>query len=87
MKPNDYYKTLTRDQRIAYAAKAGTTLNYLVAHVFRGESAMRRPSNNLLIGLAVASDGAVSLDEAIDYFLVEPVKQLARKLSQMDCSN
>ena len=77
MNPFDYYKTLSKDQRRAYAEQAGTTLNYLAVHVFRSGGQIRRPSNGLLIGLVNASDGQVSLDEAINYFLVQPVyKQL-----------
>ena len=82
MKPNDYYKTLSKAQRRTYAAKAGTTINYLVAHVFRESRPMRRPSNSLLVGLVKASEGHISLDEAIDYFLVQPVKKLAAELEQ-----
>lgn len=82
MKPFDYYKTLSRDKRKVYAEKAGTTLNYLVVHVFRETGQTRRPSNELLVGLVAASEGNVSLDEAIDYFLVQPVKKLAAELGQ-----
>ena len=77
MKPDEYYQSLSKTQRNSYAIQAGTTLNYLVAHVFRNPAPMRRPSNRLLIGLARASNGNVTLDEAIDYFLVQPVKSLA----------
>lgn len=82
MKPIDYYRMLSKAQRRIYAAKAGTTLNYLVAHVFRESSPMRRPSNRLLVGLVKASDGNISIDEAIDYFLVQPVKKLVNELDQ-----
>lgn len=81
MKPDNYYRSLSKSQRTSYAEKAGTTLNYLVAHVFRDKGPMRRPSNSLLIGLANASEGQVSLDEAIDYFLVAPVRKLADEMS------
>ncbi|MEB4590112.1 hypothetical protein VSS37_03885 [Candidatus Thiothrix sp. Deng01] len=77
MTPSDFYESLSKEERKAYAENAGTTLNYLVAHVFRASGYSRRPSNRLLVGLAMASEGKVSLDEAIDYFLVQPVKRLA----------
>ncbi|WMP17269.1 hypothetical protein [Thiothrix lacustris] len=76
MKPLDYYNTLRPDQRNAYAIAAGTTLKYLRAHVFRGGGPTRTPSNRLIVGLAKASNGHVTLDEAIDYFLVRPIHQL-----------
>lgn len=77
MKPLDYYSTLNREQRHAYAEAAGTTLKYLRAHVFRMSGPTRIPSNRLIIGLVQASNGQVTLDEAIDYFLVQPIHRLA----------
>ena len=77
MKPNTYYSSLSLDQRERYAQKAGTTLKYLKAHVFRLNGPTRTPGFDLLIKLALASDGNVSLDEALEYFYIEPVKAKA----------
>lgn len=76
MKPITYYQNLTVAQRRAYAERAGTTLMYLVSHIYRLKGSTRIPKHELLINLAIASEGEVSIDEAIDYFHVRPIKAL-----------
>lgn len=75
-----YYKSLTVAEREQYAARAKTTLMYLVSHIFRMKGSTRTPKPELLINLAIASEGQVSLDEAIDYFHVQPIKALAKEM-------
>lgn len=52
--------------------------------MFTGNGFKKRPRDRLIVGLVEASDGAVSLDEAIDYFLVQPVLKLAAELGVLD---
>lgn len=80
MEPMTYYKSLTTDERKQYAARAKTTLMYLVSHIFRMKGSTRTPKPELLINLSLASEGNVSLDEAIDYFHVQPIKALAAEM-------
>jgi hypothetical protein len=46
-------------------------------NLFVRAGAKKQPRAELIVGLVTASEGNVSLKEAIDYFLVEPVLKLA----------
>ncbi len=82
MNPVDYYNNLTVGEKRSYAERAGTTLNYLRAHIFRADGKLTRTTSlQMVIRLTEASKGNVSLDEAVDYFLVQPVKKLAAESS------
>ncbi len=80
MEPITYYKSLSVAEREKYAARANTTLMYLVSHIFRNKGNTRTPKHELLVKLAFASEGQVTLDEAIDYFHVQPIKALAAEM-------
>lgn len=81
MKPEIFYRSLSRNQRTVWAERAGTTFRH-VQSMFGATGFRKRPRDRLIVGLVEASDGAVSLDEAIDYFLVQPVRKLAAELGQ-----
>lgn len=71
-----YFRKLSDSDKKTFAAKAGTTVGYLSAHVL-GLKVRKKPKDELIIRLVAAANGNVTLDEAIDYFLVQPVKSLA----------
>ena len=73
---------MNREAQEAYANRAGCSIHHLVNNVYRRAGPRKLPRPELLIGLVKASDGKVSLDEAIDYFLVAPVRKLAAELEQ-----
>ena len=72
---------MNREAQEAYANRAGCSIHHLVNNVYRRAGPRKLPRPELLIGLVKASDGQVSLDEAIDYFLVQPVRKLADEMS------
>ena len=82
MKPNDYFLSLTEQERADYAVRAKCSIHHMRNNLFKqsGES-RKQPRPELLVSLAMASEGQVSLDEAIDYFLVSPVRKLAAELA------
>ena len=76
MRPVTYYISLSAAQRKQYAERSGCSIHSLVLY-FRAEAGPKKiPRHELLINLAIASEGAVSIDEAIDYFHVRPIKAL-----------
>lgn len=77
MKPDTYFASLHYNQQPVYADKAGTTAAYLRCHIFRKKGRSRNPGFEIIVGLAEASEGQVTLEEAIQYFLVDPVLRLA----------
>jgi len=79
MKPEEYWKSLTTREKETYAVRAGSSFNYLNKHIFKPSGRSRNPKPNLIIRLASASEGNVSLEDAINFFLVDPVKELAKK--------
>lgn len=79
MNPESYYRSLSKAQRIEWATQAGTTLRY-VQSMFVAKGSRKRPRDRLIIGLVNASEGQVGLGEAIDYFLIQPVRKLAAEL-------
>lgn len=76
MKPDDFFQSLTRKEKEAYAVRAGTTLRNAYAY-FAPSGIRKSPRHQLIVGFAMASDGNVSLDDSIEYFLIQPVKKLA----------
>lgn len=82
MKPNDYFLSLTEQERDAYAVRAKCSIHHMRNNLFKQRGGSRKqPRPELLVNLAMASEGQVSLDEAIEYFLVEPVRKLAAELA------
>lgn len=75
-----YFENLSKLQREAFAKKAGTTIAYARAHLFSRNGPRKTPSHKLVVSLAAASEGHVSLDEAIDYFHIQPIKALAKEM-------
>ena len=84
MKPDTYFwkKLETQKDREAFCLSAGSTYNYVSKHILRKKGATRTPRKEILVGIVKASQGNVSLDEAIDFFLVSPVKQFAQEKQQ-----
>lgn len=66
-------------EKKAYAERAGTTIRY-AQKVFAPGGVGFQLRSGLVISFAEASDGQVTLDEAIDYFLVQPVRKLAAEM-------
>ena len=71
---------MTKEEQIAHATLAGCSVHHLVNNLYRRAGPLKQPRPELLIGLVGAWKGQVSLDEAIDYFLVQPVRKLAAEL-------
>lgn len=80
MRPIDYFQQLDEDQKLSYAHRAGCSIHHMRLNLFVKSGVKKLPRTELLVGLVAASEGHVSLDEAIDYFLVQPVKKLAAEL-------
>lgn len=80
MKPTTYYQSLSVSEKVEYAIRAGTTIRHMQS-MFTPAGFRKRPRDRLIIGIVDASNGAISLDEAIDYFLVAPVRKLAAELA------
>jgi hypothetical protein len=80
MKPVDYFSSLTEEHKKAFAERSGSSLAYLRLHLFRQKGGFRkRPGDEFIVRLVEASNGGFSLQEAINYFLVEPVMRVAEE--------
>lgn len=84
MNPFAYYQTLNKKEKENYASRSGSTFGYLNTHVFSRSGPRKRIGNELVVSFHIESEGNVSLDEAIDYFLVQPVKKLAKEIQQAE---
>ena len=69
MKWRTYYQTLTREQREAYAAEAGTTTGHIENHLM---TRRKIPRKELMSSLAEATSGQCSLMELLSHFYEEP---------------
>lgn len=67
-----YYSKLDRQQRLAYAKRAGTTVGYIQNHLIR---ARKIPRKTLIQGLAEASDGALTEASLLAHFYQTPERQ------------
>ena len=77
MKPVNYYTSLTTKERSQYAERSGCSIHHF-HNLFRVRGGAKKiPRPELLVNLCLASEGNVSLDEAIDYFHIQPIKALA----------
>lgn len=86
MKPVDYFSSLTEAQKKDFAERVGSSLAYLRLHVFRQKGGFRkRPGDDLIVRIVSASEKNITLDEAIDYFLVQPVLKVAAELDSSQC--
>jgi len=90
----DYFMGLDKEARKAFAEKAGTSVDYLLVGFFSTKDGKprKRPGDDLLKQMVTASEGAVSLAEALDYFGVASLEDLKadRVLRQSfadECSN
>ena len=78
MSPIDYYTSLSTEERAAYAKRAGCSIHHYQLNFFRVNGGPKKiPRQELLINLCRESEGNVSLDDAIDYFYIQPIKALA----------
>ena len=83
MTPLIYYKRLSTNAKKRYAQRADCSHNYMQQKLMNGKGVMKIPRVDLVVRLAHASQGNVSLDESIDYFLVSPCKKLAKELEKL----
>ena len=60
-----YFRNLAREDREAYAVKAGTSANYIDNHLV---SKNKIPRKKLMESLAAASNGKLSYSDIVDYF-------------------
>ena len=66
----EYYKSLDKKEREAYAERAGTTLLYLNNHIMKPRpKGIKGASLDYMQRLARASDGKVDLSEVVDHFV------------------
>lgn len=63
----DYWRGLSKDERQAYASRAGTTVKYIETHLI-GVPPRKIPRQNLMGGLAKASRGRVSQEDLLRHF-------------------
>jgi hypothetical protein len=85
MKPIDYYISLTTEEREKYAERAGCSIHHFKLNVFRVKGGVKKtPKHELLINLALASKGNVTINEAIEYFHIQPIKALAKEMGVDD---
>lgn len=61
----NYWKNLTTEERAAYAKRAGTSPEYIRAHLFYGRKV---PRKSLINNLATASQGKLKLSDVLDHF-------------------
>jgi len=78
----DYYNSLNREEKIAFAARAGTTIGYLKSHIFTKVGFRKVPGIQLLAGLANATEGNTSVEEIVEYFVTESVRKYANEEQQ-----
>lgn len=65
MKLRDYIGSLSPEQADEYAARCGTTTNYLTTHI---RYATKEPSVKLIKALAQGSEGRVSMNEVLEHY-------------------
>jgi hypothetical protein len=75
----EYFQDLNDDQKAAFAEDAGSSVGYLSVHLL-GSKVRKRPKNDMIIRLTKAAKGVFSLQDVIDYFLVQPVLKMAAEL-------
>lgn len=63
----EFYRNLDRAQRIQFAARASTSPEYIEIHLLPRRKAPRRDT---MAALASASQGAVSFEDVVRYFLL-----------------
>ncbi|RVU83852.1 hypothetical protein EOL70_13570 [Leucothrix sargassi] len=81
MKPIDYYISLSTEEKEKYAERAGCSIHHFKLNLFRVKGGVKKtPKHELLINLALASEGNVTIDEAIEYFHAQPIKVLAKEM-------
>lgn len=74
----DYFNSLeSQEAKKNYAEKAGTTLPYLVTHIFVPQRRRKIPRKRLVLGLAKASDGVVSLDDVLEFLYKTEIDKAA----------
>ncbi len=66
-----WYRSLTKEEKQAYAERAGTTRTYIEVQLV---SRRRIPRKDLMHRLASASLGRVGFDDVVRFFLIEGKK-------------
>lgn len=85
MRPVEYFKNLSEEEKLSYAKRAGCSIHHLKLNLFHQSAGpKKRPNDELIIDLAKESKGGFTLDEAIEYFLVEPCKKKASHKNETD---
>ncbi len=81
MKPDNYFwnELKTQEERELFCKDSGSTYKYISKHILRKKGSTRTPRKEILVGMVNASNGRISLDDAIDHFLINPVKFFAKK--------
>lgn len=60
-----YWKALDKNERQAFAERAGTSSEYIRAHLYYGR---KTPRPQLINNLATASQGQLKLADVLDHF-------------------
>lgn len=68
MKWEKYYRNLTKQEREAYAAAAGTTIGHIENHLLPGRKVPRR---ELMSNLAKSTEGKCSMLDLVKHFYIE----------------
>jgi hypothetical protein len=74
----DFFMGLDKEARKVFADRAGTSVDYLLVGFFSTKDGKprKRPGDDLLKQMVAASEGAVSIAEALDYFGVASLDDL-----------
>lgn len=68
MNLKSYYQSLKREDREAFAARAGTSTGYIETHLLRKG---RTPHKDKMRSLAAASEGSLSYDDVVRFFMFD----------------
>jgi len=84
MNPSEYFLSLTKEERETFATIAGTTLRHC-QDIFRLKGGPKKtPRHTLIARLVLASKGKISIDDAIDHFHGNPIREIVKGIDKKD---
>ena len=67
---DDFYRSMNREERQAFAKRADTSTAYIEIHLLPRR---KMPKKETMQALAGASNGALSFEDLVNYFLLHDV--------------
>lgn len=67
---DDYYRSMSREDRQAFAGRAGTSTAYIEIHLLPRR---KMPKKETMLALAKASNGGLAFEDLVNYFLLHDV--------------